>query len=118
MAVRRRPELHLLRVTLSGDDEQRSRARHDQEPVGQRHVGGDAAGDGAEYEAGGHRREVDDGLVLEPERVREGDGDVRDDDGGELAFVDGSGDRARDDDQADGNAPGEAGRQGARRDRA
>ena len=64
-------ELDLLGVALPGDDEERAGAGDDEEPVGDRDVGGDAAGDGAEHEPGRDRGEVDHRLVLEPERVRE-----------------------------------------------
>ncbi len=64
-------ELHLFGVALPGDDEERSGAGDDEEPVGERHVGGDTTGDGAEHESGRHRREVDDRLVLQPQRVRD-----------------------------------------------
>ena len=76
-AVRERvgSELDLLGVALAGDHEQRAGARDDEEPVGDLDAGRDTAGDGAEHEARRDRGEVDHRLVLQPERV--GDGDER-----------------------------------------
>ena len=88
VTVRRVAQLELLGVALAGDHEQRAGAGDDEEPVGERDAGRDTARDGAEHEAGGDRGEVDDRLVLEPQRVRDGDREVRGDDAGELAVVD------------------------------
>ena len=93
-------------------------AGHDQEPVGQRHAGGDATGDRPQHEPGGDRGEVDHRLVLEPHRVREREGEVAGDDRGELAVVDRRGDGKRQHDEHAGDDARGAGLEVAGGDRA
>ena len=85
-------ELDELGVALAGDDEERCRASHDEEPVRDRDVGGDATCDGPEHEAGGHGPEIDDRLMLEPQAVGDGERGVPGDDRGQLSVVDRCGD--------------------------
>src|SRR4051812_3979590 len=69
-------ELQVLGVTLARDHEERAEAADHDEPDRDADVDGDRAGDEAEHEAGRDEPEVDDGHVLEPDRVGGGQCDV------------------------------------------
>ncbi len=95
------PQVDVLGVALPGHDEQRPERRHDQEPVGDRHVGGDAAGDGPQHEPRRHGGEVDDGDLLQPQAVGEGDGGVEGEEPGDPGGAPGGGGAGADDQEAD-----------------
>ncbi len=76
-------ELQQLGGALARDHEHRSRSGDDEEPLGDGHTDGDASGDRAQDESGCDRGEVEDGLVLQPDAVRDGERGVGGDDDGE-----------------------------------
>ena len=76
----------VLRAALARDDEQGAERRDEQEPGGQRHVGGGTAGDCPQHEAGAHARHLDDRHPFQSERVGEADDHVGADDAGEHSI--------------------------------
>ena len=62
-----------LAEPLAGGHEQGAEAGDDEEPARDRELGRDAAGDRAQQEAHGQQGELDDRLVLEEQRVGEGE---------------------------------------------
>ena len=117
MTARAISELHHLRVALARDHEERGGARDNEEPRRDRHSDRDATGDRAEHEARRDAREIEHGLVLEPDAVQHGLQQVAADDERELPP---GGERERNGSRHEHNAAGERGphRNLARRDRA
>ena len=69
-------QLPVLHLALAGDHEQRPERGDDEEPVRQGHPHRQTPGDRPDEEAGRHRREVEDGLALQPDAVGEVDAGI------------------------------------------
>ncbi len=69
---------HQLALALAHHDEQGPEAGHDEEPLRDGQPGGGGPGHRSQHEPGGHGQDVEDGLVLEPQRVAGGQDQVAD----------------------------------------
>ena len=74
------------------------------------HVGGDTAGDGPQHEARRHGGQIDDGDLLQPQAVGEGDDGVEGEEAGHPGGAPGGGGAGADDQKADPDHAGGADR--------